>query len=115
MNIGNILSAIQQGTNVNPKPFKSTKPQTLPSISYTLYRQKDDAIVESWRFQIRITANTLKQCLSLEDSIAEALCSLGDEQKHGTLKIELNGGGTLEDPDTGFPQILAFYDIQDRS
>lgn len=64
---------------------------------------------------MRITAESFAEALALEEIIADLLVSLGDEEKFGKLRIEVNGGGTLEDENTGLPQLLTYYDIQDYS
>lgn len=113
--ITNLLNAIEERTDIRPVPFNSTTIQSLPSISYIAYRQGDNAIIESWRFQIRITASTLGEAIDLEEEIADELCSLGDLPNYGALSIQINGGGTLEDPETHLPQLITYYDIQTKS
>lgn len=113
--IKNLLSTIETATGITPKAFNSSTIQTLPCISYTAFRQYDDAVKESWRFQTRITASSLLEAIELEEIIASELCSLGDEGSQGALNIVLNGGGTLEDENTGLPQILTYYDITTKS
>jgi len=114
-NFTEILSEISSATGIEPVAFSSKKPQNLPSISYTIYRQGDNAVVERWRFQIRITAESSEEAIDIEETIADLLCSLGDEEKFGALSIVINGGGTLEDPATGLPQLMTYYDIAFRS
>ncbi len=113
--ITNLLSAIEARTGIEPRPFSSSNIESLPCISFTAYRQGDNAVIESWRFQIRITAENLAEAIELDEEIADALVSLGDMADYGTLRIEVNGGGTLEDENTGLPQILTYYDIQTQS
>ena len=62
-----------------------------------------------------MTAETLEEALRIEEQIADTLTTLGDEEKLDALNIEVNGGGTLEDEATGFPQLLTYYDITVRS
>ena len=111
----NLLSAIETLTGIKPEAFSSSNISNLPCISYTTYRQGDNAVIESWRLQIRITAESLQEAIELEADIADALCSLGDMADYGALRIQVNGGGTLEDENTGLPQILTYYDIQAQS
>ena len=110
-----LRSAICSATGIEPVPFSSKTIQELPSISYTMYRQGDNAVVETWRFQTRITAESLEEVIDIEETIADLLVSLGDEEKFGTLNIQVNGGGTIEDEATGLPQLITYYDIQMRS
>ena len=113
--ITNLLSAIKGRTGIEPTPFSSKNISSLPCISYTAYRQGDNAVVESWRFQLRFTAETLAKAVELEEQVADLLVSLGDLADFGALRIEINGGGTLEDPETGLPQLLTYYDITTKS
>jgi hypothetical protein len=52
-----------------------------------MYRQGDNAVVETWRFQTRITAESLEEAIDIEETVADLLVSLGDEEKFGTLNI----------------------------
>ena len=113
--IKEILGAIADATGIVPTAFSTSAINELPAINFTAYRQSDNAVVESWRFQTRVTAATLEEAIDVEEIIADTLTSLGDEDKFGSLKIEINGGGTLEDENTGFPQLLTYYDINVRS
>lgn len=113
--IGDILEEISSATGIEPVAFSSKTVQELPSISYTMYRQGDNAVVETWRFQTRITAESFEETVDIEEIVADLLCSLGDEEKFGTLNIEVNGGGTIEDEATGLPQLITYYDIRMRS
>ena len=113
--ITNILTAIEQETGIEPIPFSSSTIQNLPSITYTAYRQGDNAVIETWRFQTRVTAERLEDAIDIEEQIADALVTLGDEEKLGSLRIEVNGGGTLEDETTGLPQLLTYYDVYTKS
>lgn len=115
MNVAEILARIEALTGIKPEAFSSKSIQFLPAISYTLYKQRDNAVIESWRLQIRYVAESLEEAMELEQIVSESLCSLGDEEILGTLRLELNGGGIVEDENTGIPQVLAFYDIQTRS
>jgi hypothetical protein len=114
-NFKQILNAIEVATGIHPTAFNSWQIQNLPNIAYTLYRQSDNAVIESWRLSIRITTENLQEALEIDETIANLLCTLGDEEKFGKLRIAVNGGGTLEDPNTGLPQIMSYYDIQDYS
>ena len=43
----------------------------------------------------------------------ETLTTVADETKGGNL-VEINGGGTVLDPDTQLPQLLTYFDITNR-
>ena len=113
--ITQIIGAIQQATNYRPQAFSSNMTSSVPCITYTLYKQSDNAVIQVWRLQLRFTAKTLQKCMEMSEAASNALCSLGDEEVLGALNIKQNGGGTLEDDLTCFPQVLSFYDIQIRS
>lgn len=46
-NFNAILEAIEEATGITPEAFNSNNIQELPCISYTLYRQSDNAVVEN--------------------------------------------------------------------
>lgn len=114
-NIRQILGAIGQATGIQPQAFSTRTISQLPAITYLAYPQRDNAIVESWRFQTRITAESLEEAIDIDAAMREALCTLADEESLGSLSIEVNGGGTLEDETTGLPQLLTYYDINTKS
>jgi hypothetical protein len=114
-NIRTILAAMEQATGITPQAFSSRTISQLPSVSYIAYPQSDNAVVESWRLQTRVTAESFEQAIDIEGAIRENLVTLGGEELHGSLSIQVNGGGTLEDETTGLPQILTYYDIQTKS
>lgn len=62
-----------------------------------------------------MTAESLEEALTIEGQIADLLCTLGDEERYGALNIEASGGGSLEDEETGYPQLITYYDINARS
>lgn len=113
--IKTLIDAIGDELGIEPKPFSSRLLSQLPAITYTAYPQRDNAIVESWRLQTRVTAETLEEAIDIEGSMRELLCTLGDEEKLGSLSIEVNGGGALEDEATGYPQLLTYYDVNTKS
>lgn len=53
--------------------------------------------------------------MEIENSVADLLVSIGDEERFNTLSIQVNGGGTLLDEQTGLPQLITYYDITARS
>ncbi len=114
-NLEMMLSAITLTTGIEPQPFSSTSIQYLPAISYTYHIVGDNAVIAKWRFEIRITAQSLQEVLEIGDTITRLLTTLGDEEKFDALRIEVVGGGCLEDEQTRLPQQLIFYDIQTRS
>jgi hypothetical protein len=114
-NIQEILTAIEAASGIAPEAFNSANIQQLPSVSYTLYKQSDNAVIERWRLQTRVTAESLEEAMTTNEAIISALVTLGDEEKFGALRIEINGGGTLEEPETRLPQLLTYYDIQNKS
>lgn len=110
-----ILSAIGEGTGIEPSAFSSSTITELPCITYTAYRQQDNAVTEGWRLTIRVTAESYEEALTIETQVAELLCTLGDEERYDALKIEVSGGGAMEDETTGLPQLITYYDLTTRS
>ena len=114
-NIIQINAAIAEATGIAPTAFTAFNISEVPSITFTAYRQGDNAVTEEWRYSTRVTAESLEEAMQIEEEIADSLTTLGDEEKFSALRIEVNGGGTLEDETTGFPQLLTYYDITVRS
>lgn len=109
-----ILDAIHEATGITPVAFSIADTAKLPAMSYTIFRQANSGAVSSYRLQTRITAPDLATALGVEEKLSDSLVSLGDEFKFGA-SIQINGGGTLEDPETGYPQIITYFDITIRS
>lgn len=109
-----ILQAIKEATGISPVAFSIADTANLPAISYTIFRDGNTGAVSSFRLQTRITAQDLATAFDIEEKLSDLLVSLGDEYKFGA-SIQINGGGTLEDPETGYPQIITYFDITIRS
>lgn len=112
--LSNLLQAIQAETGVTPSAFSIYSVEELPAISYTIYPQGDTGAVESWRFQTRITADSLVDAMATDQKIRDKIVTIGDATFLDCV-IRVNGGGTLEDPESRKPQILTYYDITTRS
>ena len=115
MDLKRILDAVETTTGIKPTAFSSKTVNSFPSITYQAYRESDDGVKELWRFQTRISCDSYAEAIEIDAALAEALCTVGDEEKHGCLYIAINGGGTLEDDTTGVPQIITYYDLLTRS
>lgn len=105
-----ILASIKEATGISPTAFNTKDKNMVPAINYLAYVARDDGAKQVWRFQTRITAQTYTQALNIDKTLRKLLITLGDEPKFNSM-IEINGGGTLEDELTGFPQIISYYDI----
>lgn len=108
-----ILTAVEQETSIAPTAFNSRIENHIPAINYTLYRASDDGAVAQWRLQIRITAETFQEVMDIEGKVRDLLTTVGDEYKYNCV-IHINGGGTLEDEMTGYPQQLIYFDVITR-
>lgn len=110
MKLKQLLDGIEEATGIHPTAFNTTDINTIPAINYLCYRASDNGAKEQWRFQTRVTARTYEQALHIEDLLTKSLVTLGDNTNHGCV-IRVNGGGTLEDEATGFPQIMTYFDL----
>lgn len=108
------LSAIEKAAGIKPVAFSSKSIESLPCVQYQIYKDGDDAVIETWRLTVRVTCETLKSALEVESAISGALVSFADEETNGTLNTVINGGGTIEDEQTGKPQLITYYDITTR-
>ncbi len=113
--IRQLNAAVEEAAGIAPRAFSSRTITQLPCVTYQAYRQGDNAVVESWRYQLRVTAETLEEAIDIEEAIADALVTLGAEEKLSSLTIQVNGGGTVEDELTGLPQLLTYYDVTTKS
>lgn len=113
-NLREILSAIEEATGIKPKAFAIKDIDRLPAMSYTIYRASDNGSKEQWRLQTRITAKSLAEALDMERKLTDALCTIGDETIAG-CSIEVDGGGTILEEQSGLPQQLTYFDITTKS
>lgn len=109
-----LLSIIADATGVKPQAFAIRDIEMLPAMSYTIYRASDNGSREQWRMQTRITAKSLAEALDIERKLTDALCSIGDGTIAG-CSIEVNGGGTMLEQQSGLPQQLTYFDITTKS
>lgn len=109
-NLVDILTSIKEVIGITPTAFNTKDTNIVPAINYLAYVARDDGAKQIWRFQTRITAQTYTQAIQIDRKLRKLLITLGDEPKFNSI-IQLNGGGTLEDELTGFPQIISYYDI----
>lgn len=114
-NISFLLDDIVNNTGVDVSAFSSKSIETLPSIQYQLYKDGDDGAVESWRMQLRFTAERFIDAVDLQEQVIEMLTTVGDEEKYGATVIHLNGGGSIEDPMSGLPSLITYLSITSKS
>ena len=110
LDLANVLASIKEATGIQPTAFNTKSVNGVPAINYLAYVARDDGAKEVWRFQTRITARTYVEAIEVDRKMRDTLVTLGDEPKFNS-KIEVNGGGTLEDEATSYPQIITYYDI----
>ena len=108
-----ILSAIKETCGVQPEAFETYSIDSLPAITYTANRQSDNGAVETWRLEIRATADTLLEALEIDRKISTLLVTVGDEPQFGCNPIVQNGGGVMNP--LGKSQAIAYYDITKKS
>lgn len=109
-----ILSTMEKATGLKPSPF-FVSAEDVPAIVYEYYRTNDDAAVAINRLMVRSVGTTLEEALDLEEKVVGALCTMGDETLGDVLSVEVNGGGSMLDSNTGYPQQITYFQITDRS
>lgn len=114
MDMKKILGLIEEGTGLRPQPFAIDSVKNLPALSYRIYRTSDNGSKSQWRLECRITADSLVSLLEKEDQLKDSLVTVADTTKCG-CSIAVNGGGTLLDETTGFPQQITYFDLTTRS
>lgn len=106
----NILAIIRQATGISPQAFETDLKSGLPAITYNFYRTVDNGAVAQYRLQTRVTAQSFTQAMGIEKKLTDALITIGDEYK-ANCSIQSNGGGTLIDEETNYPQVINYFDI----
>lgn len=114
MDMKKILGLIEEGTGLKPQAFAIDSVKDLPAMSYRIYRTSDNGSKSQWRLECRITAKTLASLLELEERLKDSLVTVADTVKCG-CSIAVNGGGTLLDANTGYPQQITYFDLTTRS
>lgn len=106
----NILALMKQATGISPQAFETDLKSGLPAITYNYYRTVDNGAVAQYRLQTRVTAQSFAQAMGLEKKLTDALITVGDSTKCD-CSIQSNGGGTLIDEETNYPQVINYFDI----
>jgi hypothetical protein len=114
MDLRNLLSVVKESTGIQPTAFSSQQINSLPAINYSFYRASDNGAVATYRLQTRTVGKDFAQTIELEQKVVDCLVTLGDSTNCGCV-IAHNGGGSLEDENTGLPQLIDYFDITARS
>ena len=81
-------------------------------IVYTFTPLTDNSIVRTDRLEIHIVADTLSTALSIDAIVRKSLLTTGDEPLTTNIhKVNMNGGGTMEDATTGTKHLITYYYI----
>ena len=81
-------------------------------IVYTFTPLTDNSIVRTDRLEIHIVADTLSTALSIDAIVRKSLLTTGDEPLTTNIhKVNMNGGGTMEDAATGTKHLITYYYI----
>lgn len=81
-------------------------------IIYTFTPLTDDGIKRTDRLEIHIVSNSLETLFSIDAAVRKILLTVGDEPLTANiLKVNVNGGGTMEDAATGLKHLITYYYI----
>lgn len=81
-------------------------------IVYTFTPLADNNIVRTDRLEIHIIADSMSTLFSIDAAVRSTLLTIGDEPLTADIyKVELNGGGTMEDAATGTKHLITYYYI----
>lgn len=84
-------------------------------IVYQYILLTSDGIKEQGRLETTIIAGTLEKGQTMLQKVKDTLLTIGDEKRTETiLEIALNGGGVLENPDTGTVHLKAIFSVKNR-
>lgn len=81
-------------------------------IVYNFTPLTDNKIVRTERLEIHIIADTLAAAWATDEEVRQVLLTIGDEALvEGIHKVEINGGGSMEDAATGTKHLITYYYI----
>lgn len=81
-------------------------------IVYSFTPLTDNNIVRTDRLEIHIISNNLATCYAIDTVVRSLLLTTGDEPLTNSIhKVEINGGGSMEDAATGTKHLITYYYI----
>ena len=99
--------------NYPVKPFGTDTIEDC--ILYKLIPLNNDGVIEQDRLEITAISTDLLKAQQIIDKVKDALLTIGDAKfNNEILEISLNGGGSLENLDTGTYHLKAYFIIQTR-
>lgn len=103
-----IISALEQQTNIPVKPFGTDIIETC--ILYKYYLTSDNGAVKQYRLELTIICQTLKEAEEIKKHID--LVDTGDTPKiTGCCSITQNGGGVLQNLETNTVHTFLYYNV----
>lgn len=103
-----IIKLLRDNINLPINPYNQEGYQN--GIVYNFVPLTDNKIVRTERLEIHIIASTLAEAWAIDEEVRHILLTIGDEALiEGINKVEINGGGSLEDIATGTKHIITYY------
>lgn len=102
-----IISALEQQTNIPVKPFGTDIIETC--ILYKYYLTSDNGAVKQYRLELTIISKTLKEAEEIKKRID--LVDTGDTPKITGYSITQNGGGVLQNLETNTVHTFLYYNV----
>lgn len=92
-------------------PLRPFGTETIENcIVYNLVPLTGDGVKEQSRLEITVISRGMQEGLAILEQIKSVLLTLGDEPlTSGILSVALNGGGSLENWETGTYHCKAFF------
>lgn len=112
--IKEIIRSVKAATGLKMKPFGTNKVEEC--ICYKYYPALDNGCLSQSRLELRIITFTVERAETIKKQVNGALLNVGDTGKiPGVTDISLNGGGTMEDLETGTIHTQMNYILKMRS
>lgn len=105
-----IIKLLRDNIDIPINPYNQNGKQK--GIVYNFTPLTDNKIVRTERLEIHIIADTINEAWDIDEQVRHILLTIGDEALvEGIHKVEINGGGSLEDVATGTKHIITYYYI----
>lgn len=111
------LAVILEATQDNDKIYAFEAPvEEVPVITYKFTPVTDNKIIRTDRLEITCIGDSLGKAYQLDEKIRDILITYGDDDfNNKILEIDINGGGSLSDIDSGTYHQTCYFIIDSRS
>lgn len=88
---------------------------TSEGVAYKWVTLTDDGVKQQHRLEITVIDKSYGKCTLISKRIQDILLTVGDKTfNNDILTIEQNGGGVLQQEDTGYIYVKSYFTIKTR-